>query len=134
MRKDNNIANKKALALQVKLNEAAPTLFDAALMHLCNLSSKADTQDKVPNSFSFVVNNNEYFIPFTANVDVEGERKKINEELQYTLGFLKSVEAKLNNEKFANNAPAAVLEGERKKQSDALSKIKVLEEKLAALN
>ncbi len=134
VRKDNNIANKEALALQVKLNEAAPTLFDAALVHLCNLSSKADTQDKVPNSFSFVVNNNEYFIPFTANVDVEGERKKINEELQYTLGFLKSVEAKLNNEKFANNAPAAVLEGERKKQSDALSKIKVLEEKLAALN
>jgi valyl-tRNA synthetase len=53
--------------------------------------------------------------------------------LTYTQGFLKSVEAKLNNEKFANNAPAAVLEGERKKQADALGKIKMLEEKLASL-
>ncbi len=134
VRKDNNIANKESLTLQVKNNGNYANKFDAALKHLCNLSSIEFVNEKISNSFSFVVNSNEYFIPFTANVDVEGEKKKINEELTYTIGFLKSVEAKLNNEKFASNAPAAVLEGERKKQNDALGKIKVLEEKLAALN
>ncbi len=133
IRKDNNIANKEPLALLIKKNTAYEAEFDGALMHLCNISSIAFVHEKADNSFSFEVNTNEYFIPFTANVDVESERKKIQQELDYTVGFLKSVEAKLNNQKFANNAPEQVLEGERKKKSDALGKIKVLEEKLVTL-
>jgi valyl-tRNA synthetase len=101
---------------------------------LCNLSSIEYSAEKPANAFSFIVDSNEYFIPFTANVDVEAERKKIEDELVYTRGFLQSVESKLSNERFVNNAPAPVLEGERKKQSDALSKIQLLEEKLSSLN
>ena len=134
IRKSNNIPNKESLVLQVNKNVEVSTSFDAAIMHLCNLSSIDYTTEKSANSFSFTVNTNEYFIPFTANVDVEAEKKKLSEELTYTQGFLKSVESKLNNEKFANNAPAAVLESERKKQSDAQGKIKMLEEKIASLN
>jgi valyl-tRNA synthetase len=81
-----------------------------------------------------LVKGSEFFIPFTANVDVEAEKKKIEEEINYTKGFLRSVEGKLNNEKFVNNAPPAVLDGERKKQADALERIKLLEEKLTSLN
>ncbi|MFN0031137.1 MAG: valine--tRNA ligase [Flavobacteriales bacterium] len=134
VRKHNNIANKDALALQVKANAPYDQTYITALKHLCNLSSVESVTEKPANAFSFMVKGNEYFIPFTANVDVEVEKKKINEELHYTRGFLNSVEAKLNNERFASNAPANVLEMERRKQSDALGKIKVLEEKLASFN
>ncbi|MFM7234576.1 MAG: hypothetical protein ACKOZM_08290, partial [Flavobacteriales bacterium] len=84
-------------------------------------------------SFSFVTAHAEFFIPFTAQVDVAAEKEKIESELIYARGFLKSVEAKLNNERFVNNAPANVLEAERKKQSDTLAKIKMMEDQLSAL-
>jgi valyl-tRNA synthetase len=133
IRKQNQIANKEAIDLLILSNQKVDQTFDGAISHLCNLNSIQYVSEKVNGAFSFMVNANEYFVPFTANVDVEAERSKMQEELTYTQGFLKSVEAKLNNEKFANNAPAAVLEGERKKQADALGKIKMLEEKLASL-
>jgi valyl-tRNA synthetase len=134
IRKSNQIANKDAVELLVIANENHDKSFDGALQHLCNISALQYVYEKVSGAFGFIVGGNEYFVPFTANVDVEAERKKLQDDLEYTRGFLNSVEAKLNNEKFANNAPPQVLEGERKKQSDALSKIKMLEEKLATLN
>ena len=67
------------------------------------------------------------------NVDLEAELKKQEEELKYLQGFLKSVVAKLSNERFVNNAPTQVVEIERKKQADAESKIKSLKESIAAL-
>jgi len=133
IRKDNNIPNKEQVNLKILKNGESPMRFDSLIKHLCNLVSIEYVEVKPANSFSFNVKDNEYFIPFTANVDVEAEKKKINNELEYTHGFLKSVESKLNNDKFANNAPPQVLESERKKQSDALSKIKMLEEKLISL-
>ena len=77
---------------------------------------------------------NEYFIPFGENIDTEGEKVKIQEEIDYQKGFLKSVEKKLSNERFVNNAPEQVVAMEKKKQEDALNKIKILEEKLSSLN
>lgn len=134
VRKENNIANKEQIDLQIRVGGKRSKVFDALVRHLCNLSDLAEVSEKPQNSFSFIVDGNEYFIPFTENVDVEAERNKLVEELSYTKGFLKSVEAKLSNERFVNNAPEKVLEMERKKQSDALSKIQLLEEKLATLN
>ena len=134
VRKENNIANKEALDLKVNATSHFSKSFDATVKHLCNLDSLEYIQDKPSGCFTFIVDGSEFFIPFTANVDVEAEKKKINEEIDYTRGFLKSVEGKLNNEKFVNNAPAQVLEQERKKQSDALNKIKMLEDKLSSLN
>ena len=66
-------------------------------------------------------------------IDVEAEIKKIKEELIYQQGFMKSVDAKLSNERFVNGAPAQVLENERKKKADAESRIKILEESLQKL-
>ena len=66
-------------------------------------------------------------------MDVEAEIKKLEEELKYTQGFLKSVEGKLSNERFVNGAPATVVDKERKKKADAEAKIAVIEQQLAGL-
>ena len=66
-------------------------------------------------------------------VNIEEEIEKLQEELKYTQGFLRSVQGKLSNERFVNNAPDAVVASEKKKEEDALAKIKMLEESLAGL-
>ena len=77
---------------------------------------------------------NEYFIPISGAVDVDAEIEKITEELKYTKGFLTSVQKKLSNERFVNNAPPKVVELERKKAADAEAKIETLEKSLASLS
>ncbi|MDA3930318.1 MAG: hypothetical protein PF541_15315, partial [Prolixibacteraceae bacterium] len=73
------------------------------------------------------------FIDLGDNIDVEAEMIKLEEELKYTKGFLISVTKKLSNERFVNNAPAQVVEIERKKQEDAEIKIKALQERIESL-
>ena len=78
----------------------------------------------------------EYFVPFEGDLelDVEEERRKVEEELKYTQGFLFGIQKKLSNKGFVDNAPAQVVALEQKKKDDAESKIKVLEEQLTRLN
>jgi valyl-tRNA synthetase len=130
IRKQKNIPNKDQVELFVKTNQQHNKRFDAIIAKLTNLSTLSYTNDKIDGAFSFVVKSNEYFIPISEKVDVEAEKEKIKKELDYTLGFLNSVNQKLSNERFVNNAPEQVLAIERKKQAEAESKIKVLEEQL----
>ncbi len=132
IRKEQSIANKVMIDLRIKENQPFNRLFDPVIIKLGNLASLEYVNDKVPNAFSFVIKSNEYFIPFSEDVDVDAEMSKIREELDYTKGFLVSVEKKLANARFVNNAPEQVVANERKKQEDAQAKIKVLEEKLAS--
>jgi valyl-tRNA synthetase len=134
VRKKNNIANKVKVELFIKENHELTKSFDSVISKMGNLTSLEYVTEKVSNSNSFLVNSNEYFIPFGDNVDIEGERMKMEEELNYTKGFLQSVLKKLQNEKFVAGAPEQVILMERKKEEDALNKIKILEEKLASLN
>lgn len=134
IRKKNNIANKVRIELFVKKNSEIDPAFDPVILKMGNLSLMEYTTEKVNNANSFLVQSNEYFIPFGDAVDVTAEKEKMEEELSYTKGFLKSVQGKLSNEKFVNGAPEQVLANERKKEADALQKIAVLEEKLANLN
>ena len=134
VRKQNNIANKVKMDLLVKKNEDLDASFDPVILKMGNLSMLEYKTEKVNNANSFLVNSNEYFIPFGDTVDLESEKKKIQEELEYTKGFLKSVQNKLQNEKFMAGAPEQVVVGERKKEADALSKIAILEEKLSSMN
>ena len=134
VRKQNNIANKVKMDLLVKKNEDLDASFDPVILKMGNLSMLEYKTEKVNNANSFLVNSNEYFIPFGETVDIESEKKKIHEELEYTKGFLKSVQNKLQNEKFMAGAPEQVVVGERKKEADALSKIAILEEKLSSMN
>lgn len=134
IRKKNNIANKVKMDLFVKLNEEGDKSFDSVIVKMGNLAQLEYTPEKVDNANSFIVGKNEYFIPFGDSIDVEAEKKKLSEELEYTKGFLTSVQKKLQNERFVSGAPDQVVELERKKESDALSKIAILEEKIASLN
>jgi valyl-tRNA synthetase len=133
IRKDKNITFKDAIDLKVVNNEKSNTYFDSVICKLGNITSLEYVSDKVDGALSYRVKSNEYFIPITGNIDVEAEIAKLTEELNYTKGFLKSVEAKLSNEKFVNGAPEKVLEMERKKQTDALAKIATIEQSIAGL-
>jgi valyl-tRNA synthetase len=79
------------------------------------------------------VKTTEFSIPLENNINVEEELTRLQTELQYHQGFLNSVLNKLNNELFVSKAPAKVIEAERKKQADAESKIKSLQESIIAL-
>jgi len=134
IRKSNNIATKVKLELFIRKTQTIETGFDSIIVKMGNLSVLEYVQDKVANANSFIVAGNEYFIPFGDTIDVEAEKAKISEELTYTKGFLKSVQSKLSNERFVAGAPEAVITNERKKESDALAKIALLEEKMDSLN
>ncbi|MEN9337178.1 MAG: valyl-tRNA synthetase [Bacteroidota bacterium] len=133
IRKDKNIPFKDAIDLKVVNKENAATVFDSIIMKLGNVTSIDYVNDKVDGALSYRVKSNEYFIPITGNIDVAAEIEKLSTELDYTKGFLKSVQAKLSNEKFVAGAPEKVIEMERKKEADALAKIATLEASLAGL-
>jgi valyl-tRNA synthetase len=132
VRKENNIANKVKMDLFVKKNEDLDSSFDSVVVKIGNLSQLEYVTEKIANANSFLVKSNEFYIPFGDSVDLEAERKKIEEELDYTRGFLKMVQGKLTNEKFVSGAPEAVVTNERKKEADAIQKIAILEDKLAS--
>lgn len=134
IRKDNNIANKVKMELFVKKNKELNEAFDSVIKKMGNLSSLEYTDDIIGNSNTFIVDGNEYFVPFGDSIDVEAEKEKLTKELDYAKGFLQSVQRKLQNEKFVSGAPAQVVDVERKKEEDALNKIAILEEKLSSLN
>ena len=133
-RNKNNVANKVKMDLFIKKNNEIDTSFDSVISKMGNLSTLEYVTEKVGNSNSFIVESNEFYIPFGENIDLEAEKAKMIEELDYTKGFLQSVLKKLQNEKFVAGAPEQVLTIERKKESDALNKIKILEEKLSSMN
>jgi len=133
IRKDKNIAFKDAVELKAINSENASTAFDSVISKLGNVSTVSYTTEKVSGALTFRVKSNEYFIPVTGNVNIEDEIAKLQQELDYNRGFLKSVQGKLSNEKFVNSAPEKVVAIERQKEADALSKIAMLEESLAAL-
>lgn len=134
IRKENNIANKVKIELFVKENKEIYKDFDSVILKMVNLSVLEYTNDKPGNANSFIVDGNEYFAPFGDAIDVEAEKEKIEKELEYTKGFLSSVQRKLQNEKFVSGAPEQVVHLEKKKEADALNKIAILEDKLSGLN
>ena len=133
IRKDKNIPFKDIIDLKVMNKEGVSSHFDTVIMKLGNVATLDYVNDKVEGALSYRVKSNEYFIPITGNIDVASEIAKLTDELNYTKGFLKSVQTKLSNEKFVNGAPEKVLEMERKKESDALAKIATLEQSIAGL-
>ena len=132
IRLQKNIAQKEALELQV-IGENPVAAFDAVITKMCNLSSIDVVENKADGAASFMVGTTEYAVPLGNMIDVEAEIARMEAELKHKEGFLQGVLKKLGNEKFVNNAPAAVLEMERKKQADAESIIKSLKESIAAL-
>jgi valyl-tRNA synthetase len=133
IRKDKNIPFKDSIEFKVVNNDKVSDHFDSIVTKLGNISSLEYVSEKVDGALSFRVKSNEYFIPISGNINVEEEISKLTEELKYIQGFLKSVQAKLSNEKFVNGAPEKVLANEKQKEADALAKIATIEQSLASL-
>ncbi|PKP24459.1 MAG: valine--tRNA ligase [Bacteroidetes bacterium HGW-Bacteroidetes-2] len=133
IRKEKNISFKDTLKLHIMNAENSSVVFDSIISKLGNLELLSYVSDKVDGALSFRVKSNEYFVPILGAINIEEEIKKLQEELKYTEGFLKSVQGKLANERFVNSAPQQVIASERKKEADALSKIKMLQESLSGL-
>ncbi|WP_452599338.1 valine--tRNA ligase [Pontimicrobium sp. MEBiC01747] len=133
IRKQKNIAFKDAIGFSVINNEDVKTTFDEVIAKLGNLEAINYVSETVEGALTFRVKANEYFVPMAGSIDVEAEIKKLTEELNYTEGFLKSVQKKLSNERFVAGAPEQVVASEKKKEADALSKIETIKASLASL-
>lgn len=133
IRKEKNIPFKEEISLSVIDNEHLATKWNSIIEKLGNVSAISYVEKAIEGAISFRVKANEYFIPILDKINIEEEIKKLETELHYAEGFLKSVRAKLSNEKFVNSAPAQVVENERKKESDTLAKIETLTQSLNKL-
>jgi valyl-tRNA synthetase len=107
--------------------------FDSVVVKLGNLSEIKTINEKVEGAVSFITASAEYYIPVGDLHNEEDEIKKLETELQYTRGFLDAVMKKLSNEKFVNHAAAKVLELENRKKTDAETKIRAIEERIASM-
>lgn len=133
IRKEKNIPFKEEISLSIIDNEHFTTKWNSIIEKLGNVSAISYIEKAIEGAISFRVKANEYFIPILDKINVEEEIKKLETELHYAEGFLKSVRAKLSNEKFVNSAPVTVVENERKKENDTLAKIETLTQSLKKL-
>ncbi|MCF8373080.1 MAG: valine--tRNA ligase [Bacteroidales bacterium] len=134
VRAEKQISNKEELQLLIKSDGGNYIdQFDSIVAKMANLSEIVSCTEKPEGAISFIVGTDEYFIPLAGKVNVEEELEKLEKELKYLNGFLLSTSKKLSNERFVSNAPAQVIENERKKMADAESKINSLKEQIAGL-
>ena len=134
VRNTKQISPKEALPLSIKVNSAVDyEKWLNIVFKLANVSEVEFVNDKIQGAVSFMVGNDEFFVLLSEEIDVDAEIERLTNELNYLVGFLKSVDAKLGNERFVQNAKPEVVENERNKKADAEGKIKIIEESLKAL-
>ncbi|MBS1650427.1 MAG: valine--tRNA ligase [Bacteroidetes bacterium] len=134
-----NVRAQKQLSPKEKLvviekSNVDKSYFDSVIIKLANLSAFNYSNEKVDGAFAFQIKTTEFFIPLANNINKEEEIARLTKELEYNQGFLQSVQKKLANEKFVANAKPEVIAIERKKESDALSKINAISEALKQMN
>lgn len=134
LRKEHNLANRDELDLKVIADANYHSKYNPVLEKMASLSSIEEVTEKDSGAAAFMVKTTQYFIPMEGVVDIEAELEKLNADLKYQEGFLRSVMGKLNNANFVNNAPAKVVENEKIKQADAESKITSIKERIEALS
>lgn len=132
VRAKRNIAPKEALELHVVGDQTAP--WPELIGKLGNVSAIASVGEADATAAKFIAGTTTYEVPLADMIDTEAERAKLAKEIDYLRGFKASIEKKLSNERFVAKAPAAVVEGERKKLADAEAKIARLTESLQALS
>ena len=132
IRNTKNISPREALHLQIIGTDPIAS-YDSLIVKMANVDGVEAVTAKGDGVTSFMVGTTEYAVPLGGLIDVEAEIAKAEAELKHLEGFLNGVKKKLSNERFVNNAPAAVVELERKKQSDAESKIATLKETIDSL-
>jgi len=135
IRKEKNIPPREELKLMVRSSSGAAyhKHLEPVIQKLANLSEVEVISGEPESAVSFIVKNVEYFVPVGSLVNAEEEIAKLEEELKYTRGFLSSVQKKMSNERFVQNAPAVVVDKEKQKMADAEGKISVLEAQIQKL-
>jgi valyl-tRNA synthetase len=134
VRNTRQISPKEALPLSIKVNSGLNyESWTDVIFKLANVNEVELVNDKIAGAASFMVGNDEFFIVLNENIDLEAEKERLTKELDYLQGFLKSVDAKLSNERFVQNAKPEIIANERNKKADAESKISIIKESLAIL-
>ncbi len=134
VRNAKQISPKEALSLHIKANSGISfEKYQAMIAKLANIAEFVMTKEKVAGAASFLAGTDEFFIPLGNNINADAEKERISKELEYLEGFLKSVTAKLSNERFVQNAKPEIVANEQQKKADSEAKIQSLKESLAAL-
>lgn len=134
IREEKRISPKEKLALSAKANSGVNYQnYQNIISKLGNISSFDTVTNKVVGAVSFMISTDEFYIPLDNQLDPVAECAKLTKDREYYIGFLRSVNSKLSNEKFMSNARPEIIEGELKKRADAEAKLKAIEESLAAL-
>jgi valyl-tRNA synthetase len=134
VRNSKQISPKETLQLSVKATGDIDYLtYSSIISKLGNVEGLTLVEDKVGGAAAFMVHTDEFFIPLTENIDPAAESERLKKEQEYLIGFLRSVNAKLSNERFMSNAKPDIINNELNKKADAEAKLKIVEENLAAL-
>jgi len=131
----NNIKPKDVMTLHIlSTDEKIFKNIETILSKQVNAASIEFVTDSVPNTVTVVIGSTKFFIETENVLDTSSQKEQLLKDLEYQKGFLVSVEKKLSNERFVQNAKPEVVELEKRKKEDAEQKIKALEESLASLN
>ncbi len=136
VRNNNGIKQKEPLKVHGQTSEDLAELLKSEgmksmVMKMAFLESLDMTDESIDNSVSFLVKTHKFFVELNQEINKEEECERLTKELEYQEGFVRTVEKKLGNEKFVNNAPEKVVELERKKLADGTARIKKIKEALA---
>lgn len=135
LRNNLQISPKTTLEVSLKAAEGSNWLaqYKEALEKLGNVSGLHFVSEKPAGTSSFLVDKDEFYVLTASEIDVEAEKARIIKDIEYLEGFLKSVEAKLSNERFMQNAKPEIIVNEQNKKADAVSRLEILKASLAAL-
>ncbi|EGC85424.1 valine--tRNA ligase [Prevotella denticola CRIS 18C-A] len=132
VRNQKNIAPKVELELDA-IGQNNYEVYNSVIIKMANLKAIEVVAEKPSDASGFMVGTDSFAVPVGDLIDVAAEIEKQEKELKHLEGFLASIKKKLSNENFVANAPAAVIERERKKQSDSEEKIAALKASLGEL-
>ncbi|GAA4105225.1 valine--tRNA ligase [Mucilaginibacter panaciglaebae] len=134
IRNSKQLSPKEALQLSIKSNSGIDYLaYKTILTRLANLSELTLVDNKLAGASSFLVSTDECYVPLNETIDPIAESERLQKEKEYLTGFLKSVNAKLGNERFMANAKPEIIEAEQKKKADAEAKLRIIDEGLLGL-
>lgn len=134
VRNAKQLSPKEALPLAVKINSAIDyKKYEPVIKHLGNIVELSVVNEALAGAVNFIAGTDEFYVALNIEIDVEAEKERLEKEREYLIGFLKSVNAKLSNERFMANAKPEIIENELKKKADAESKLKTVEDNLRGL-
>ncbi|WP_185214181.1 valine--tRNA ligase [Sphingobacterium mizutaii] len=133
IRNSKGLSPKIALPLAINATNIDYSQYQVSIKKLANIEDLSFVKEKVSGAVSFLAGKDECYVALENNIDVDAEKERISKEIEYLKGFLISVDKKLSNERFVQNAKPEIVENEKNKKADAEAKIQILEESLQSL-